>query len=81
MLLKLISFLLIGLTAGWLAGLLSKGRSFGLTGNLVIGVLGALLGGFILNFVGFSRHGLAAALITAVFGALVLLWLLRTLKK
>ncbi len=40
---NLIYFLLIGLLAGWLAGLIMKGRGFGLIGNLVLGVVGAAL--------------------------------------
>ena len=44
--LDLIYFLLIGLAAGWLAGKIMKGRSFGLIGNLVISVIGAILGDF-----------------------------------
>ena len=43
----LIYFLLIGLAAGWLAGKLMEGHSFGLLGNLVVGVVGAILGGFL----------------------------------
>ena len=42
----LVYFLLIGLVAGWLAGKLMEGHSFGLLGNLVVGVIGAILGGF-----------------------------------
>jgi uncharacterized membrane protein YeaQ/YmgE (transglycosylase-associated protein family) len=39
-------FILIGLCAGWLAGQFMKGSGFGLVGNLIVGVIGALLGGF-----------------------------------
>jgi uncharacterized membrane protein YeaQ/YmgE (transglycosylase-associated protein family) len=40
-------FLIIGLIAGWLAGQLMRGRGFGLIGNLIIGVLGAIIGGYL----------------------------------
>src|SRR5687767_13563636 len=50
---SLVVFLLIGLAAGWLAGWLTKGRGFGWVGNLVIGVLGALVGGFLFRLLGF----------------------------
>lgn len=73
---EIIGFLLIGLVAGWLAGVLRKGRGFGLLGNLVVGVIGSLLGGFLFNFVGFSAQGKLATLIMATGGALVLLFLL-----
>ncbi|RIK72891.1 GlsB/YeaQ/YmgE family stress response membrane protein, partial [candidate division KSB1 bacterium] len=46
---SLLWFLLIGLAAGWLAGTIMKGSGFGLIGNLVVGVIGALLGGFIFD--------------------------------
>ena len=42
--------LIIGAIAGWLAGLIVKGGGFGLLGNIVIGIVGALIGGFLLSF-------------------------------
>jgi uncharacterized membrane protein YeaQ/YmgE (transglycosylase-associated protein family) len=77
--LRLIWFLLIGLAAGWLGGQLTKGRGFGLTGNLIVGVLGALLGGFLFELVGLSAHGLCGSLIVATVGSVVLLSLLGLL--
>ena len=44
---ELIYFLLIGLAAGWLAGKIMTGQSFSLVGNLGVGVVGAVLGGFV----------------------------------
>jgi len=44
---SLLWFLLIGLAAGWLAGQIMKGGGFGLVGDLIVGVIGALLGGFL----------------------------------
>ncbi|HEV8112158.1 MAG TPA: GlsB/YeaQ/YmgE family stress response membrane protein [Planctomycetota bacterium] len=74
-------FLLIGLAAGWLAGLLMKGGGFGVVGNMIIGCIGALLGGFLFSMVGLAAYGLVGALITATVGAVVLLFLLRLVKK
>ena len=74
---RLISFLLIGLCAGWLAGRFTQGKGFGLWGNLVIGVVGAVLGGFLLGILGFGSHSMLADLITATVGAMVLLAVLR----
>jgi uncharacterized membrane protein YeaQ/YmgE (transglycosylase-associated protein family) len=74
-------FLLIGLAAGWLAGLLMKGGGFGVVGNMIIGCIGALLGGFLFSMVGLAAYGLIGALITATVGAVVLLFLLRLVKK
>ena len=57
-----------------------KGQSFGLLGNLVIGVIGAVLGGLLFRLVGFAAIGLIGSLITATVGAIVLLFILQKLK-
>ena len=44
---SILSWIVVGLIAGWLAGMIMKGGGYGLLGNLVVGVLGALLGGFL----------------------------------
>ncbi len=75
-----IYFLLIGLAAGWLAGMFMKGHSFGIVGNLGIGVIGAILGGFLFRLVGFVSLGLLADLICATVGAIVLLLILQKLN-
>ncbi len=49
---SLIVFLVIGLLAGWLAGRIMRRKGFGLVGDLVIGVIGALLGGWLFNLLG-----------------------------
>jgi uncharacterized membrane protein YeaQ/YmgE (transglycosylase-associated protein family) len=77
----LISFLLIGLLAGWIAGNLMKGGGFGLVGNLVVGVVGAFLGGFLFGLLGLSSGGFIGALVTATAGAVALLFLVGIFKK
>ena len=49
---NLVWFLLIGLIAGWLAGLLTKGSGLGLVNDLIVGVLGAFLGGLLFWVIG-----------------------------
>jgi uncharacterized membrane protein YeaQ/YmgE (transglycosylase-associated protein family) len=78
--LELVYFLLIGLAAGWLAGKLMKGHSFGLLGNLVVGIVGAVLGGFLFHLVGIMAFGLLGNLISATVGAVVLLFILQKVK-
>jgi len=73
-------FLIIGVTAGWLAGRLTRGHGFGLIGDLVVGILGALLGGFIFRFLGVTSFGVIGSFVTATVGAVVLLWLIHRLK-
>ncbi|MGA2256483.1 MAG: GlsB/YeaQ/YmgE family stress response membrane protein [Thermoguttaceae bacterium] len=77
----LIYFLLIGMAAGWLAGKLMEGRSFGLLGNLVVGVIGAILGGFLFRLVGLLTISLLGSLISATVGAILLLFLLQKFGK
>jgi uncharacterized membrane protein YeaQ/YmgE (transglycosylase-associated protein family) len=75
-------FILIGLAAGWLAGHLMKGGGFGFIGDIVVGVIGALIGGFLFRSVGlFPGGGLLASLVVATVGAVVLLFLLRLIKR
>ncbi len=75
-------FLLVGLIAGWLAGLLVKGGGFGIIGDMVVGVLGALIGGFIFETIGVSSGGgLIGSIIVATIGAIILIFILRFIKK
>ena len=74
-------FALIGLCAGWLAGQMTKGGGFGLVGDLIIGVIGAILGAVIFQSLGLGWNGLLGQLIVATVGAVVLLLLLRLVKR
>ncbi len=77
----LLWFLLIGVVAGWLAGQITRGHGFGLLGDLVVGVVGAFVGGFVFRLVGLGAYGLVGSLVCATVGAVVLLWLLRVLRR
>lgn len=70
-------FLIIGLVAGWLAGVISKGSGFGLWGDLVTGVIGAFVGGFLFNLIGISTYGIIGSIVVSTIGAVVFLWVLR----
>jgi uncharacterized membrane protein YeaQ/YmgE (transglycosylase-associated protein family) len=74
-------FLLVGLAAGWLAGQITRGAGWGIVGNLVVGVLGAVVGGALFRVVGFVAYGLAADLISATIGAVLLLFLLSRITR
>jgi len=79
---ELIWFIMVGLAAGWLAGQLMKGGGFGVVGDIVVGVIGALLGGVLFRTLGVSAGGgLLGSLIVATIGAVILLFLLRLIKK
>ena len=75
-------FILIGLAAGWLAGRFVKGGGYGVLGDLLAGVTGALVGGFLFRSIGASvGGGVLGSLIVATIGAVVLLVVLRQLKR
>lgn len=72
-------YLLIGLVAGWLANLIVRGRGGGLVVNLIVGIVGGVLGGWIFSLFGWLAVGTFGSLITSLVGAVVLLWLVRLL--
>ena len=78
---KFIIYILAGLLAGYLSGLIWKGRGFGFIGNLLLGICGAFVGGFVFNLAGFRIYGFVAHIISALTGALLLLWLISRIKK
>jgi uncharacterized membrane protein YeaQ/YmgE (transglycosylase-associated protein family) len=79
---EFIWFIVVGLVAGWLAGLLVKGGGFGVVGDIVVGVLGALLGGFLFSSLGASMGGgLIGSIVVATIGAVILIFVLRLIKR
>jgi uncharacterized membrane protein YeaQ/YmgE (transglycosylase-associated protein family) len=78
---SLLGWLVIGIIAGWLAGKIVEGGGFGLVGNLVIGILGACVGGYILPHLGIIPASTFGNLIAATLGAVVLLVVLGLLKR
>jgi uncharacterized membrane protein YeaQ/YmgE (transglycosylase-associated protein family) len=77
-----IGYIIIGAIAGWIAGKIVKGSGSGILMNIVIGVVGALIGGFLLSF----RFNTAAGgwwftLLTAILGAVILLWIVRLVQR
>ncbi len=80
----LLSWIVVGLIAGWLAGQFMKGGGYGLIGDIVVGVIGGLLGGWIassLLHLGVGVNGINLELILVAFvGAVVLLVLMRVLR-
>ena len=74
----LIVILVVGLIAGWLAGKVVKGNGFGLVGDAAIGIVGALLGDWLLHRIGIHfSSGVTGLIINTTIGAIVLLFALR----
>ena len=69
---SLIGWLIIGLIAGWLAGKLSRGRGYGCITDIVLGILGAFLGGWIFSKIGIFGGGFIYSLAAATVGAVIL---------
>jgi uncharacterized membrane protein YeaQ/YmgE (transglycosylase-associated protein family) len=80
----ILSWIVVGLIAGFLAGLVVKGGGFGLIGDIVVGVVGGLLGGWIsvniLHFGSMSGINLESILVAFV-GAVILLLVLRLIRR
>lgn len=74
--------LLIGGIAGWLAGLVVKGRGLGVLGNIVVGIVGAFIGSWVLARLGVALvGGYPGAILNAFIGAVILLVLIGLIKK
>ena len=80
----ILSWIIVGLIAGWLAGEIMRGSGFGLVGNIIVGIIGGLLGGFLaaaLFGVPDPMMGInIVSIIIAFIGAVVLLAILRLLR-
>ena len=78
----LLWFLVVGLVAGWLAGVLVKGGGFGLVGDLIVGVIGAFVGGWLFTTFGApAGGGVLGSILVATVGAIILLVIVRVLKR
>lgn len=79
----IVLWLVIGAVAGWLAGQLMRGRGLGLVGNIVVGIIGAFVGGWLLGGVlGISiGGGLVGAILNATVGAVVVLAVIGAIKR
>lgn len=76
----LIGAIIIGILAGWIAEQVMK-RNHGLLTNLIVGVVGALLGGFLARTLGISFGGWIGSLVVSTIGAILLLLILGFVKK
>jgi uncharacterized membrane protein YeaQ/YmgE (transglycosylase-associated protein family) len=79
----IIAWIIIGAIAGWLTGKLMKGSGFGFLMDMVVGLVGALIGGFIsshLGLGGVGQHGLIISIVIAVIGAVILTLIIRLIS-
>ena len=79
----ILSWIIVGGIAGWLAGLIMKGSGSGIVMNIVIGIVGAFIGGFIMNLIG--NVGMTGfnlwSLLVAIIGSVVLLFIVGLVRR
>jgi uncharacterized membrane protein YeaQ/YmgE (transglycosylase-associated protein family) len=78
---SLLVILLVGLAAGWLAGQIVRGTGFGLVGDMIIGIVGAFIGDWLMPQLGlYLGLGIVGAIVNATIGAIVLLLVIRLVR-
>ncbi len=79
---QFIYYLIIGALAGWGAGQIMKGGGFGLLINIVLGIIGGVVGGWLFSLLGISSDGgTIGSLVTSLVGAVLILYVARLIKK
>ena len=78
----LLYWLVVGLIAGWLAGVVMKGGGYGVVADIILGILGAVLGGWIFSNLGIGAGGgMIGGIVVAFIGAVILVAITRVLKR
>ena len=79
----ILMWIIVGLVAGVLASMVMGGTGYGLVGDIIIGIVGAFLGGWLFSQMGVSTPfgGLPGTIFVAFIGAIVLLFILRLLRR
>jgi uncharacterized membrane protein YeaQ/YmgE (transglycosylase-associated protein family) len=77
---SILGAIIIGILAGWIAEQV-MGRRHGLLTNLIVGVVGALLGAFLAGALGFQFAGFWGSLLVSTLGAVVLLWIVGMMRR
>jgi uncharacterized membrane protein YeaQ/YmgE (transglycosylase-associated protein family) len=81
MIANLIYWVVVGLIAGWAAGKIMKGGGYGTVMDIVLGIVGAVVGGWLMGMLGIQAGGLIGTIVVAIIGAVFLIWLSRLIKK
>jgi uncharacterized membrane protein YeaQ/YmgE (transglycosylase-associated protein family) len=77
-----ITWILVGLVAGWLAGQVMKGGGYGVLVDIILGILGGVVGGWVFGALGiWPGGGLLGAIIVAFVGAVILVAITRLIKR
>lgn len=80
---SIIAWIVVGLIAGWLAGMVMKGGGYGVVGDIIVGIVGALLGGFLAAWLFGVQEAVNGiniiSLVTAFLGSVILIAVIRAL--
>jgi uncharacterized membrane protein YeaQ/YmgE (transglycosylase-associated protein family) len=77
---NIIWWLIVGLIAGFLASRVMRGGGYGLIGDIVVGLIGAFIGGWLAGFLGLGSYGLIGTIVVAFIGACILLAILHAVS-
>lgn len=78
----ILSWIIVGLIAGWLAGQVMKGGGYGVLVDIILGILGGIVGGWVFGLLGiWPGRGWIGSIIVAFIGAVILVGITRLLKK
>lgn len=79
----ILAWLIVGLIAGWLAGMVMKGGGYGVVGDIIVGIIGALVGGFLASWLLGAQDAVNGinflSLLTAFLGSVILIAIIRAL--
>jgi uncharacterized membrane protein YeaQ/YmgE (transglycosylase-associated protein family) len=78
---SIIAWLVVGLIAGWLAGVVMKGGGYGILGDIVVGLIGSFLGGLLMGFFVTGVEGFWGSIVVAFLGACILIAIVRALSS
>jgi uncharacterized membrane protein YeaQ/YmgE (transglycosylase-associated protein family) len=78
---NILLWLISGIIAGWLTGMVMKGGGFGVIGDLIVGLLGGLIGGFLASMVGLEPTSWIGQILVAVLGGVVLVAIVRMIPR
>ena len=77
-----VTWIVVGLVAGWLAGQLMKGGGYGVVVDIILGILGGIVGGWVFGLLGLSSGGgMIGSILVAFVGAVILVGITRLVKK
>lgn len=77
----IIWWIIVGLIAGWAAGKIMKGGGYGVIADILLGIVGGVVGGWIVSMLGFASGGFIWGILVAILGAVILIWITRLVKK